>query len=69
MINIKEMGAVADGSTDNTAAIQKALDRCGEAGGGTVLIPPGTLSHGRFIFATTLNSTWPTDLFCRARLT
>jgi hypothetical protein len=39
--NVAEMGAVADGKTDNTAAFQKALDTAGRAGGGTVEVPAG----------------------------
>ncbi len=34
--NAAEMGAVADGTTDNTAVFQKALDAAGKAGGGIV---------------------------------
>lgn len=41
-VNVKNFGAVGDGSTDDTAAIQAAIDACAAAGGGTVLIPPGT---------------------------
>jgi polygalacturonase len=40
--NIVDYGAVPDGKTLSTAAIQKALDACGSAGGGEVLVPPGT---------------------------
>ena len=39
--NAAEMGAVADGETDNTAAFQKALDAAGKAGGGVVEVPAG----------------------------
>ncbi len=39
--NAVEMGAVADGKTDNTAVFQKALDLAGEAGGGIVEVPSG----------------------------
>ena len=35
------MGAVADGTTDNTAVFQKALDAAGQAGGGIVEAPVG----------------------------
>ena len=37
------LGAVADGKTDNTAALQKALDAAGKAGGGMVELPAGRL--------------------------
>src|SRR5262245_46197051 len=40
--NVRQFGAVADGKTLCTAAIQKALDECDRSGGGTVLFPPGT---------------------------
>jgi hypothetical protein len=39
--NVTEMGAVADGTTDNTAAFQKALDAAQKAGGGIVEAPAG----------------------------
>ena len=41
IFNVKEFGALGDGKADDTEAIQKAIDTCTEAGGGTVLLPPG----------------------------
>jgi hypothetical protein len=38
--SVQAFGAKADGTTDNTAAIQKALDEAAQAGG-KVLVPPG----------------------------
>jgi polygalacturonase len=43
---ITDFGAVADGATLNTQAIQKAIDACAAAGGGTVVIPKGTFLSG-----------------------
>ena len=37
----ERFGAVADGLTDNTKAIQRALDYVAESGGGVVFIPAG----------------------------
>jgi len=39
--NILDYGAVADGKTLTTAAIQKAIDACASNGGGSVIIPKG----------------------------
>jgi polygalacturonase len=38
-INIQDAGAVPDGKTMNTAAIQKAIDSLAQQGGGTLVIP------------------------------
>ena len=39
--SISDFGAVGDGKTLNTSAIQQAIDACTEAGGGCVLVPAG----------------------------
>jgi exo-poly-alpha-galacturonosidase len=44
VFNITAYGAVGDGKTLNTAAIQKAIDEC--TAGGKVLIPSGTFVSG-----------------------
>lgn len=40
--NVKFYGATGDGSTDDTTAIQAAIDAANTAGGGTVFFPEGT---------------------------
>jgi len=45
-LNVTDYGAKGDGITKDTAAIQKALDTCGQNGGGTVFVPEGVYLTG-----------------------
>ncbi|MCZ8519305.1 MULTISPECIES: right-handed parallel beta-helix repeat-containing protein [Paenibacillus] len=40
--NVMKYGAVGNGATNDQPAIQKAIDACTKAGGGTVYLPAGT---------------------------
>jgi len=54
-VSVKDFGAVGDGVTDDTAAIQAAIDYVNETGTyGTVEIPP---SSGAYIFTAIVNKT------------
>jgi hypothetical protein len=44
--NVRDYGAVGDGKAYDTAALNKAVAACAEAGGGQVLFPPGTYLTG-----------------------
>ena len=45
-LNIKEFGAVGDGVTLCTDAINRAISQCAESGGGRVIIPAGVFKSG-----------------------
>ncbi len=53
--NIKDFGAVDDGKTVNTVAIQNTINKCSDAGGGTVLIPAGTFLSGSIRLLSNVN--------------
>jgi hypothetical protein len=52
---VKQFGAVGDGVTDDTAAIQAAFTACGAAGGGVVFF-----STGSYLITSTIN--WPAGI-------
>ena len=53
--SIAKYGAVADGKTLATAAIQKTIDACNKDGGGTVEVPPGTFLTGTISLKSNVN--------------
>ncbi len=42
----RDHGAAGDGHTEDTDALQRAIDACHAAGGGRVVVPPGTYAIG-----------------------
>jgi polygalacturonase len=52
---ITDFGAVADGKTDCTAAIAKAIDACAEKGGGRVVVPAGEFLTGAIHLKSNVN--------------
>ncbi|QJD80183.1 glycoside hydrolase family 28 protein [Spirosoma rhododendri] len=54
-IDIRRLGAVADGQTMNTSAITQAIEQCNRNGGGTVLIPRGLWLTGPLVLKSHVN--------------
>src|SRR5882724_7951638 len=52
---ITEYGALGDGNTTNTRAIQKAIDECHYHGGGMIDIPPGNFVTGTLRLYSNMN--------------
>jgi polygalacturonase len=46
VFDVTRFGAVGDGRTSNTRGLQRAIDACAAAGGGTVLVPAGRYETG-----------------------
>jgi len=53
--DITQYGAIADGKTLNTQAIQKAIDACAKSGGGHVVIPSGSFLCGPLTLVSNLD--------------
>lgn len=54
-INILDYGAVSDGKTLNTKAVQKAIDDCSNSGGGIVIVPTGQFLIGTIYLKNDVN--------------
>ena len=54
-VNIADFGAVGDGATLNTGAINKAIRQVSEKGGGTVVIPEGIWLTGPIVLLSNVN--------------
>jgi polygalacturonase len=52
---ISDLGAVGDGATVNTKAIQAAIDQCAASGGGVIVVPKGTFLSGALFFKQGVN--------------
>ena len=55
VFSANEHGAVGDGETNSTKAIQKAIDACAKAGGGVVSFKPGEYVTGALFIKTGVN--------------
>lgn len=53
--NVLDFGAVGDGKAINTEAIQKAIDKCHENGGGRVVVPKGLFISGTLYMKDNVN--------------
>lgn len=47
--NVRDFGGKGDGQSKDTRAVQKALDTCVSAGGGTVVVPSGAFLIGSIV--------------------
>jgi polygalacturonase len=58
--DITAFGAIADGKTINTKAIQRAIDSCSKIGGGTVYFPKGVFMTGTLQLKSNVNLNFET---------
>ncbi len=49
LFNVRDYGAMGDGKTLDTTALNHAIDACTQAGGGTVYLPPGNYLTGTVV--------------------
>jgi hypothetical protein len=64
--NIVDYGAISDGQTLNTKSIYNAIQACSKAGGGVVIIPPGTWLTGPIKLENNINLHLSKALYCNS---
>lgn len=64
-VNVRDFGAMGDGVTDDTAAIQKAIDAAAEAGGGKIYFP---FTKSGYLLAAPAKEIAPNGRVVRAQL-
>lgn len=47
---VSDHGAIGDGTTVNTQALQSLIDKCAADGGGVIVVPKGTFVSGALFF-------------------
>src|SRR5579883_3004841 len=55
VFRVTDYGTVGDGKTLDTQALQKAIDTCSKAGGGTVVVPAGRYLTGPLHLGSSMN--------------
>ena len=61
--NILNYGAIADGMTLNSVAINKTIEACAAKGGGVVVIPRGSFVSGPIIMKSNINCSFGRSIF------